>query len=113
MGASLCRDGCGLPSKCSTVRENSLLRDRASVPSRGGLRRAVGVRDRGAASESVSSCCLWRLLPRNVCRNSARQVPQQPPPLRKPTSNRGHSIKSPCPTCQIYSISAASGDLIE
>src|SRR5215470_15504139 len=79
MGASLCRDGRRLPSKCSPVRENPLLRHGTSVPSCGGFRRTVGIRDRGAAPRSVSPCGLRYLLPRAVRRDSARQVPQQPP----------------------------------
>jgi len=52
------------------------------LTSRGGLRRAVGVRDREDALRSVSSYRVWCLLPCDVCRNSARQVPQQPPLIK-------------------------------
>jgi hypothetical protein len=48
MGASLSRDGRRLPSECSTVRANPLLRYRTFVPSRGCFRGTVGIRDRGA-----------------------------------------------------------------
>src|SRR3974390_3497539 len=49
LGASISRDGRGLPSKRSPVRASPLLRYRSTLSSRCGLCRTLGIRDRGAA----------------------------------------------------------------
>src|SRR5262249_59774340 len=63
MGASFSRDGNRLPSKCSPVRSNPLLRHGTSVLSCGGFCRTVGLRGCGAAPPPVSPFGLCFPLP--------------------------------------------------
>jgi len=77
VGAILCRNGRRLPIEFSAVRANPLLRHRTLVSSCGCFCGALGIRNRVAASRSVSHCGLRCLLPRDVRRDSARQVPER------------------------------------